>query len=275
MSELPDYVLDLIKNIANDEGFTDYKTDLKPGSNHGDNFLGVMTSATITGTRNNNEEQLHLLCKLAPTNATRRQEFQSVIVFQRETLMYNKILPLLAKFQKEKGLLPGNGFTAYPKCYVAIADEEKDQFVVIMEDLRPQGFTMWPKNKVVPANHAYCVVEQLAKLHGLSFVIKDQRPALYEELKEVTDLLSHFFKSENMVHVMNMGFDRAIGVLENKEHARILEELKENGRQFFDDCLREGACEPFGVIGHGDCWTNNILYRYAEGVSKLNQTIQK
>lgn len=266
MSELPDYVLDLIAKIAKDEGFIDYKINLKPGSNHGDNFLGVMTSATITGIRNNNDEQLHLLCKLAPSNSMRRQEFQSVAVFQRETLMYNKILPLLAKFQKEKGLPLDYCFTAYPKCYVAIADEENDQFLVIMEDLRPQGFTMWPKNKVVAVNHASCVVEQLAKLHAISFAIKDQRPKLYEELKEVKDLFGNFFKSENLVHAMNMGFDRAIGALENKEHVKIAEEVKENGRQLFQDCLTDGACEPFGVIGHGDCWTNNILYRYAEGV---------
>lgn len=271
MSDLPDYVVELLAKIAESEGFTDYKTDIQPGSNHGDGFLGIMTSVVLSGQRNNNsstsDDKIHLLCKLAPTNETRRKEFHSAIVFIREALMYNKILPIFAKFQKEKGLSEEESFTSYPKCYEAIADEEKDQFVIIMEDLRPQGFTMWPKNKPVPANHAYAVVEQLGRLHGISFALKDQRPDVYEELKQVPDVLRVFFQSDIMLPFMHMAYDRAIAILEDQEHIDAANDIKAHTREYFEGCLKDGVCEPFGVIGHGDCWNNNLLYQYKEGVS--------
>lgn len=272
MSDLPDYVLDLLNDVAKAEGFTSYTTEFKAGSNHGDNFLGVLTSVTVKGQRNNNDEQLHLLVKLAPTNEIRRQEFHSIAVFKREALMYNKILPSFRDFQREKGLADDEAFTAYPKCYVAIADEKKDQFVVIMEDLRPKGFTMWPKSVPAPADNSYRVVEQLARLHAVSFALKDQRPAVYEELREIKDIICDFFKGPNMSKVMTMSYSRAVDALDNEEHKKILTEVLDNFEQFFNDIHEDGACDPFGVINHGDCHNNNILYKHDPEVSRAVET---
>lgn len=274
--DLPDYVVDLVNKIAKSEGFTEFNIVIKPGSNHGDNFMSVLTSAIISGARVNvngdsiGNDELYLLCKLAPSNPVRRKEFHSVIVFQREVKIYQKILPLFAEFQREKGLAPSDSFIAYPKCYEAIADEEKDQFVIIMEDLRPQGFAMWPKFKGTPANHELLVMEHLGKLHGISFALKDQRPDAYEELKELDDLIIQFFNNESMTNVVNLGFDRAVAVLEDNDHKRIMEDVRANSRQYFIECLKEGVCEPFGVVGHGDCWNNNIIYLHKDGVSILD-----
>lgn len=278
MCDLPDYALDLVHKIAENEGFAEFDIDIKPGSNHGDNFMGILLSAVITGKRiNRNGEsvsdgKLHLLCKLAPSNPARRKEFHSVLIFQREVLAYKKVFPLLAEFQREKGLTASESFIAYPKCYEAIADEEKNQFVIIMDDLRPQGFTMWPKVKGTPASHEYLVMEKLGKLHGISFALKDQRPDVYEELKLLNEIFIQFFKNESMDIFMNVGFDRAIGVLSNEQHKLIAEELKANCKAYFAECFDEGASEPFGVVGHGDCWTNNLIYHYENGVGILSDS---
>lgn len=271
MSDLPDYALDLINDVAKSEGFTDYTTELKPGSNHGDNFLGIMTSVTICGQRNNNDstvslEKLHLLCKLAPSNPIRRQEFRSVDVFRREAIMYNKILPQFKAFQAEKGLSDNDGFNSYPKCYAAIVDEEKDQFIVIMEDIRPKGFAMWPKRKTVLSEHSYAVVEQLAKFHAISFALKDQRPDDYAELKKLHDILSVFFYSGHMEAAFEKNLERTIKSLADADHIRVMNGVRGNLKKFFNDCHGDDVCEPFGVLGHGDCHNNNILYRHQEGV---------
>lgn len=274
--DLPEYIRDLLNNIAKSEGFQlGHKIELKSGSNHGDNFLGVMVSATISGTRSVNDrvsssDKLHLLCKLAPSNAARRIEFRTDIVFTREAFAYNTILPMLVDFQREKGLTTDECFAAFPKCYVAIADNEKNQHVIIMEDLRPKQFVMWPKNILLPAQHSYMVVEGLAKLHAVSFALKDQRPAEYAKLKDLNDLMAIFFENGTWREMIGASFKRAIDALDREEHRKILEDVKANITELFDDCIKGDVCEPFGAVGHGDCWSNNLLFRYNESVSTIN-----
>lgn len=125
---------------------------------------------------------------------------------------------------------------------------------------------MWPKAEIVPANHAYILLENLAKLHAVSFALKDQRPEVFAKLKNVNDLLCNFFKNDAMVKILHMGYDRASACLKNPEHLQIVQRFKNNTAECFLSCLRGDACEPYGVITHGDCWINNLLFRYEDGV---------
>lgn len=274
MDQLPEYVINLIDNIARSEGFASYSIETAAGSNHGDGFLGIMTSVTIAGDREINGQttldKLHLLCKLAPENAARRREFQSEMVFGREVYVYNEVLPLLAKFQRDKGLSEREGFNSYPKCYAAIDDAEKNQLVVIMEDLRLRRFIMWPKSIPVAKNHAYLLVERLAKLHAISFALKDQRPVIYEGLRVLNDIFLKLFDSNNMRKIMCSGYDRAMAALKNPEHVKIMQAVKDGMMDIFRECLSEGVSDPCSVFGHGDCWMNNLLFQYKDENVKMH-----
>lgn len=269
MSVLPEYIIDLLHEIAKAEGFIKYETNFEAGSKNGDGFFGIMTTVTISGDRQTDNhlshDEIHVLCKMAPTSAARRQEFMVDKAFVREAAAYKKILPVLMDFQREKGLSEADGFYSFPKCYAAFADEEKNQFAIIMEDLRPKGFTMLPKEKPAPVDHYYLVLERLAKLHGISFALKDQRPLVYEDLKVFTDTMRKFF-APNSTWRNFLGYEEAIVALENEKHIEIIRELKANISEYFDDCFREEAVEPFGVITHGDCHNNNLLYQHLDGV---------
>lgn len=266
---LPQYVLDLLKNIADGENFTNYTFKYRDGSNRCDGFLGVLTSVIIHGTRTVNgvpaDDKLHLLCKLPPANELRRKIFQSALVFSREANTYNKVLPLFRQFQQDKGLGDDESFLAFPKCYAAVADKDKQEFVVIMEDVRAKGFAMWKRKKVLPADHSYRIVEQLGKFHGISFALKDQRPSVCNELKAYQSNFQAFYKSDQFAKLIEMSYDRAIVALEKAEHKDIMEVVKANVRQLADDCLSADSTE-FAVIGHGDCHNNNILYRHCNEV---------
>lgn len=275
MSDLPVYVLDLLSNIAKADGLTDYTVELTAGCKHGDNFLGVVQRAVLHGQRNGNAADLNLIIKLTSPNTARRQEFLMDHVFAREVLMYEKILPLFQKFQRDKGLAADEGFTSFPKCYAAIADEQSDRFVVIMEDLREKGFTMWPKEQPIPRDHLFMIVGQLAKLHAISFALKDQKPKVYEEFRELKDLFRCFFRSEGTIHFMDSAFDRAIGGLVNEQHIEWLSDFKANMHTLREECLADGACDPFGVIGHGDLWLNNILFRCCDKVIRISYALSK
>lgn len=269
MTALPDYVHVLLNQIAKSENFIDHTLEFESGSKHGDGFNGIMTSVGVCGLRNINgktaHDRINLLCKLPPTSEARRQEFQLIAVFTREAYFYNEIVPLFAKFQKARGLTDDDSFMSYPRCYAAVADKEKDQYVIIMKDLRPEGFTMWPKEVVAPADHYYKTLEELAKFHGISFALKDQCPAEYNKLKDLKDFMANYFKPGSPMRVM-LGYDRAIASLKNAKHIEIVEDCKANFNQYFEDSLGDGVAEPFGVLCHGDIHINNLLFQHDEKV---------
>lgn len=275
MSELPEYGKLLINGIARSAKFTEFTVQTLPGSNHGDNIMGVLVSVIISGTQisfngQKIEGKLNLICKLAPESEERRREFQTARNFGREVLMYNKILPLFEQFQREKGLANDEAFLAYPKCYAAIADEKENQFIIIMEDLKQRHFSMWPRHMTTVADHAYLVMEKFAKLHAVSFALKDQRPEIYNELRHIPDFFHYYFESKGVSNLFDKCYDRAIDSLKQEEHRKILQEVKGNIQNYFKEYADTAYFEPFGVIDHGDCWNNNIMYQYKDGVRNIH-----
>lgn len=271
MTELPNYITDALNKIAIDEGFIAYKIEVQSGSNNGDGYMGVLISIAISGTHEvdgvkSADNKLSLLCKTVPSSVTRRKEFQTDPLFEREALVYSTVLPRFAEFQREKGLTDTESFTFYPKCFKTVFNLDADELVVIMEDLRPSGFTMLPRDEILSPKHAYLIVESLAKLHAVSFALKDQRPAEFAKLKKVNDLLRLFFKNETMLKYMYAGCDRAAKGLTNPKHRQIVAEMKRNPLQYIEQFLNDDACEPFGVIAHSDCWINNVLFRHENEV---------
>lgn len=269
MIQIPNFVHHLLNKIATSENFIDHSLEFGSGSRHGDGFSGIMTSVRVCGQRNINgciqDDRLNLLCKLAPSSAARRQQFQVIDAFTREAYFYNKIAPLFAKFQKDRDLSDDETFASYPKCYAAIADKENDHFAIIMQDLRPDGFGMWPKEAVAPAAYYYKILEKFGKLHAISFALKDQCPEEYNKLKHLNDFIRYFFKPDNPFRI-TLGYDRAVASLKNSKHIEIVKDCDVHFSQYLEDCLGDGVAEPFGVLAHGDCHTNNLLFQHDEKV---------
>lgn len=274
MFVLPEYVQEMLGKIANDEGLTEYCIESKSGSNATDGFMGALTSVVIRGVRNNNghlahDVTLNLLCKMIPEDYARRKEFHLDVIFEREALMYNRILPMLSAFQREKGLAKGDCFLSYPKCYAAVADAATDQYAVIMEDLRPMGFVMWPKRQPPPYDHMAHMVQQLAKLHSVSLALKDQRPADFAELQRLNDLWCPQLAGNGMKNMMNTALDKAVELLDSEEHVRLAKELRATNRETLGLLYSSSSFEPLGVVCHGDCWINNFLFRYEANVCAI------
>lgn len=265
MSVLPTYVLNLLDKIAADVGLSNVTKDFGAGSNHGDNFLGVMTSVILCGQKNGQSAKLHLLCKLAPDNEHRRKAFKTALVFQRESFAYTDILPTFLAFQREKGVDDRNCFDSYPKCYEAIANEDNGEFVVIMGDLREEGFTMLPKQEPILLEHALLTMEQLGRFHGISFALKQQRPDVFEKYTQLNDLFGLIFESVTLATALEKAVERAENAVRDESNLNILRNLKAQWREVFADCL-DGRNSKFAIVTHGDAWNNNMLYKYNEQV---------
>lgn len=265
METLPENIKKALEKIAIDEGLFDYNIEFKAGSKHGDNFLGIATAIKMHGYHKINGKKepktLDLFCKSAPTNPERCKAFTTDKFFERETLMYTEILPEFLAFQKEKGLLASDMFKSYPKCYLAVADKEKNEFFIIMENLQSKGFEMWPKQKPMSLDHIKLIVHELGKLHGISFAVRDQKPDLFAKLRKLEDSSMQILEI-SFIGTFNMFFDNAIEVINCSEQRELLKYTKENMVKILGDSLDRDAAGRFGVVTHGDCWNNNLLFQH-------------
>ncbi|KXJ77779.1 hypothetical protein RP20_CCG006581 [Aedes albopictus] len=265
---MPQFMYDAVARIAPEQGFTpgQFEITFESGSGKGDGFVAEMFRATIS----EGDRKLVVLCKIPPINDARRQQFGSMPIFDREVMAYSKFLPAMYEFQREKGVTEEMdiGFFNAPQCYLAYVDIPKEESVIIMDDLRLKDYRMW--NKMVPTNyeHARLLMIQLGRLHAVSLAMKEQRPQVFEQFKVPDPLGAVMSTNEGFIMMMNMSMDRAIGTLEpHEEKARQkLSKLKET---LFDDLATLTSAEyaePYAVLGHGDCWINNMIYSYKRGV---------
>lgn len=248
--ELPTFARDLLDSIAEDNGFCEYTVQIKAGSPSGIDFSSEIFSITLS--ESNSDKRLELVCKVAPFDKEQRKNLKSHLVFEREILVYNKIMPMFEKFQEEKNVPKADQFSLYPKCYATMADEKAEQFAIILEDLRPSGFKMWNKAKPSPVENVRLAMRELGKFHALSIAMKDQRPDEFAELEQMNDVMVLFVQSNSVQDSYKRYLDLAIDSLKREEHIYIARQIKNNILLNFGDCSNEEASNRFAVLCHGN-----------------------
>lgn len=268
---VPHYITDLITKIAEVENFVNYSLSSECGSNC-DGFQSLILKFVISGMRNKRNDKLSLICKVPSSNVTRRREFHSDIAFDQELYFYENVFPYFASFQRERGVNDDDdGFFAFPKCYGTIRDKKLlGDHAVVMENLQEKGFTMWNKSNDIDFGHTALVMKELGKLHAVSFAIRDQEPEMFKKfMQRTSNFHGEIDKSPAAQRIQKCHYDRAIRSLDPNE--TVLIERMENLKSTYGDLLKattsNTTCEPFGVLVHGDCWINNILFRYDDGPS--------
>ncbi|XP_058455387.1 uncharacterized protein LOC131432854 [Malaya genurostris] len=264
---VPAFVEECVASIAPQEGFTpdEFAVVLDRNSDCA-GLIGEIHKATILeGSR-----ELHLLCKIPPLDPVRRLQFNSVNLFAREIDLYANLLPTMFEFQRQKGVTEdlNTGFFNVPRCFLTRFDAGGEEALILMEDLRDRDFAMWNKLESINYEHARLLMIQLGRFHALSFAMKDQRPDLFEACKVPDEMLPAMRENEQLMGMFATALDAAISILDTADEKAC---WKMNGlrNDFFgvlQSCLDVERAEPYAVLNHGDCWVNNLLFRYQDGV---------
>lgn len=261
---IPDYLKGFLETIATREGFSDgFRVVYRPGSSAGDGFMGVMLSVVIAGLRHGFNDELVLVCKTPPVTGLRKQFAANA--FKQEIKAYETYLPALVQFQREKGISESDGFFAFPKCYGTYTDEENLNYAIVLEDLRHTGFRMWNKHLPIDYRHVQLVIGQLAKLHALSFALRQQRPDVFAQFQTIgSPMFRHMTTFPGVESYYEDLFDRTIESLDpsHKEEIRKITHLRHHYRVNFRASTSGAEAEPFTVFCHGDSWNNNMMFQY-------------
>lgn len=261
VSNLPAFLVKHLDEIAKSERITEYTVQHEVGSKHGDGFMSEMTAVTLVGKLDGAEHRLDLICKRLPANATSQEEFKAHLVCERETLMYNTVLPLFEKLQRDKGIIEEDGFYAHPKCYVAEFEANNvAESVIIMQDLRASGYRMWPKGRITTVTNVRLLVQQMGRLHGLSFVLRDQQPEVFAKLVAIPE--SVMPAMESFAGVFKSSYERAISVLESDVDRNIMRHMRDNFLQLMKNSLDLKLVGKTAVMVHGDTWNNNMMFKF-------------
>lgn len=264
MSAISQQVFSILKEIAENENFITYRINLSNGSEKGDGLLSEITNVQISGQRKTEKceinDELNLVCKVAFSDKSQREQFKCDIVFEREIYFYNEIAPVFMKFQKERGLTENEIFNAFPKCYKAVYDPEREIFVIIMEDMRVKNFQMWQKGRFAKIENTRLIIRELAKLHAISFAMKDQCPEDFSRFENIKDLWPIFIDPGAIYNITISNFQRVIRMLDKPEHKQIYGIFLKNLKNYYVTCSDESIPRKFCVINHGDAWMNNILF---------------
>lgn len=257
-----DYMENCLDKVALAQGFKNYIIKVVHGSNVGEGFVGLIFKVTINEEKS--DKSLNLILKTLPANRYRRIQFGSTDLFRREVFVYNEFLPEVVKFQNEKNISKHLGFCEFPKVYYAEYNEEIQDALIIMEDLKEKGFLLWDKFEPTPYENAKLIMQALGKLHAVSFAMKIFKPELFDKFKQMNDnMYQRCVLDEQLPLIFKNYCDQAISILDDnpKLKSKIIH-MRDSFEQVLASITEGKLAEPYAVVTHGDCWSNNILYQY-------------
>lgn len=197
------------------------------------------------------EQKLSFFCKSAPEgNATRMEYLEAFGVFQKEIVVYKKVLPEVQTACTEIA----------PKCYYA------DKNMLVFENLIDQGYRMGAeRDGLFNFEQLHCCLKTLAAMHAGS-IIRDQKNGPRQHLEE-----NAYPSNLPPEHLRIVNFNQSCEVL--KEFIKtmpkyqsqldyILANFTKRMSRIFE--LVKPSKTRLNTLLHGDLWANNILFQYGK-----------
>lgn len=260
-------LLDLIHNNIPTKN---YVIQIEQGSSKGDNYIGIVHKLIISyEDEKHKPKKFNIFVKVPPDNIQRRNQFFARPCFLREAFMYDKFLTLIADFQRTKNIDPQkDGFKEHAKCYKTLTDDLQE--AIFMEDLSAKDFQMYDRFAQPTLDIVKLIMRALGKFHALSFALKDQCPEKFEKFRHIEEI---FHRSDKFfIDYINDLAKLATDVLTNDEdekYRNIIQPFLE--KNLLSELVKELTdgfkAEPYAVVCHGDCWNNNILFKFENGIA--------
>ncbi|XP_065224988.1 uncharacterized protein LOC135848852 [Planococcus citri] len=195
-----------------------------------------------------------------PINSPAFEIFKTMGSYDEEIIVYTKILPAIYQFEKEH-------FT--PRLYYS--DEQNK--TLVLEDLSQSGFKCIARRDQLDFEHCYHALRSLAKLHGLSAVVGNKNPEILHWMKYQPEKSGDPEFHKSVMDRIPMYIDSLSEDIKQKYPDQVLALRNLSWSDVVEDYLRTGP-HNFCVFGHGDFWTNNIMFKYNDTSNAIVQNVR-
>lgn len=259
--EMDETILHLLENRLKQIGITNYNMKMSPGCKPGDNILGIIAKVQINGTDpSGSNTELNWIVKIAPPIQALRRMIKLEILYRNEVLVYESVFPIYKELEKERSIM--NGFNSYPEYLFSNLDHLKE--TVVMTDMTSLGYILRNKREPLDLEHVKLVMKTYGKLHALSYAFQYKMPSLFEEFsrkfqRNIQNAIDVFELKKTQQGIM----ENALASLDPIRHnlaCKKFSKFVENFMAIYFEAARNS--NKYSVIGHGDSWINNMLFKY-------------
>lgn len=259
MAEISTDINDLLNKIVNGQ-IENYEINFEEGHLKSDNFLGDIRFINLKNKTSN--EKLYLLLKRSIEALAKFKHFENMYTI--EINFYEVVWATLNKFQAQCVL----GFDKIPKYYGSVKTKGKEK--IILEDLTKQNFRMHDKTKALNKQQYEFIFQTYSTFHAISHAFREIYPEEFARLKSLTNPKLRLSDDKHIPPEVE-GFVQHIRKCCDYVSSLFTKEDEEDILRKFKKATDVGALAILKgttykgdtpVLLHGDCWSNNLLFKY-------------
>ena len=224
----------------------------------GENYASVVTIVDIEYELSGQTCETSIVAKLNPQTGDEGFGSMTNLMFKKEIYFYENIKPIMDEELNKLGMED----LRLPKFYHAVHDSKKE--VMYMQDMRRLGYKMCDRNKGMDYAHTNMIMKELGRFHASSVLFlsrEEMRNADYSQILSFTETFDAMAPNQSD---MGDSVRRSTSLIDSFQgYGYVSDFIKAKGK-YLDEEFRDQLTkyeDSFKVIGHGDCWINNFLFR--------------
>lgn len=254
MTNLNEILLQLIKNTFKDDKYKTNGICIQEFSSAGANYSSAIFKVIVKSI--SDEDDLRLFAKVASWPASLRREIDCDFAYEIEQYFYTEIMPSYEALQDKYNIAVEDRLVT-AKLYAVNSNYLEE--TVVLEDLQAKGYLLYDRFKPIDWEFTANALEQIAKLHALSFAHKQEYPEMHAFIAKKYDWTK---RTKYNLQVKEIFRNTAKSVIEV-----VPDDMKERLKAFINEQLSDEVfCKYYGpgkwaVFTHGDYRASNIMYK--------------
>ncbi|XP_022820548.1 uncharacterized protein LOC111352141 isoform X4 [Spodoptera litura] len=250
MATKEESLLYLLEEIAAEQNYENPNILVKAVCSGGANYTSKIYKAVVKAA---NKEDLYLFAKCAMLGIVFRSKVP-ILIYDTEQYAYDTLVKLYDNIQ-DQCELPAEQRISFCRCYGFRPDRYEE--ILVLEDLEVRGYGSYDRFKSLDWQYSSAAITELAKLHALSFALKQYFPREFDEALYKIKVVYE----ENSDIIMDKPIESALRTVRSEYKETLAVFLEKHRKDMYLSALRSVRST---VIVHGDFRPNNLMHKMRE-----------